>query len=187
MGKYLFGLALSLFLLSCNGEEDREKILNAEPAYFPIKEFIEDQAQKLDKKRIRKHVKINGSLQKVDKILTKEDWLRELDFFVKADINKSSLASSYETQRSDKFLIHELKPGEKGKVKKIVVGYEGKLIKQISFQMRTEDTFYSSETRGVLYTHSETGLLDQISIEGLQKVIFFSPNKIIVYSSVNPY
>lgn len=187
MGKYLFSLVLVVFLLGCNGEKDQARILNTESAYFPIKEYIEDQAKKLDKKGVRKHIEVKGKSQDVEKTLSAEDWLLELDFFVKADINKSSLANSYETQRSDKFLIHELKPGEKGKVKKIVVGYEGKLIKQISFQMETDDTFYTSETRGVLYTHSETGLLDQFSIEGIQKVIFFPPNKITVKASVNPY
>ncbi|MDO9552740.1 hypothetical protein [Rhodonellum sp.] len=187
MGKFSFSLILVVFLLGCNGGKDQAKVLDTEPAYFPIKEFIEDQAKRLDKKGVRKRIEIKGKSQDVEKTLTTEDWLVELDFFVKADINRSSLANSYKTQRSEKFLIHELKPGEKGKVKKIVVGYEDKLIKQISFQMETDDTFYHSGTRGVLYTHSETGLLDQFSIEGTQKVIFFSPNKITVKASVNPY
>lgn len=187
MGKYLFSLILVVFLLGCNERKNQAKVLDIEPVYFPIKEFIEDQAKRLDNAGVRKRIEIKGKSQEVEKILTAEDWLVELDFFVKADINKSALANAYETQRSDKFLVHELKPGEKGKVKNIVVEYEGKLIRQISFQMETEDTFYTSLTRGLLYTHPETGLLDQFSIEGTQKVIFFSPNIITVNASVDPF
>jgi hypothetical protein len=187
MGKYLLSLVLLVFLLACNAEKNQLKIIATEPAYFPIKEFIEDQAKKLDQQEVRKQVEIKGKSQYAQETLNAEEWLQELDFFVKADINKSSLANSYDTQRSDKYLIHELKPGEKGKIKKIVVGYDNKLIRQISFLMETDDTFYTSETRGVLYIHPETGLIDQFSIGGIQKVIFFSPNKITVKASVHLY
>ncbi len=183
MKKYLWTFSILILANSCAVDQNREPG-NSEPAYFPLKEFIEVQAKRLDQKGISKLVEIKGTLQKVEEKLSEEEWLLELDLFLQADINKSALGQSYDIHRSEEYLIHELKPGENGKIKKLVFRYEGDQVKEISFQAETDNMFYNSKTRGVLYTHSKTGLLEQINIEAIQKVVFLTPNKMVIKGSV---
>ncbi len=186
MIKYSFALLFLAFFAYCTVNPERIPE-NVEPAYFPIKEFLEVQAQKLDNKGIRKLLIIKGSKETIEETLSEEQWLQELELFLQADINKAALIQSYNTKHSDEYLIHELKSSEKGKIKKIVVRYEGELVKEITFHAIIENLFYSSRTRGVLFTHSETGLLDQINIESTQTVLFLSPNKMVVTASVQSF
>jgi hypothetical protein len=65
-----------------------------------------------------------------------------------------------------------------------VFRYQGEKVKEISFQAETDNFFYNSKTRGVIYTHSETGLLEQINIEAIQTVVFLAPNKMVIKASV---
>jgi hypothetical protein len=182
MKYYLSSFVLLTMICSCsNISKDGEGI---EAAYFPIKEFTEVTAENLEGKSLIKEVNINGEKQKVNTTPNSEEWLKELDFFVKADINNPSLAQSYHTERSEMALIHNLKDGEKGKVKRIVVKYLEGNVKEVSFRSKTENPFYSSETRGVMIFHSESGKLDQYSIENLQEVVFSKPNKMIISASI---
>jgi hypothetical protein len=181
----LFSIVLVGSIWSCNstpGELDKNK----ETAYFPLKEFIEVQALKLDGHTIRKQVQINGQSEKIESRLTEDELIKELEFFIKADISSASLASSYETQRSEEFLIHQLKPGENGRIQKIVVKYQGDKVREISFHAKTENMIYASESRGVLSTHAETGLIDHYTIDNTQEVVFLKSNKLLIFGSVFP-
>lgn len=173
---------LLFFIWGCSNLSEGD--VDNEPAYFPIKEFVEVVAENSVGKKLSKEVNINGEKDRVTTTPTSEEWLKELGFFMEADINNPAFAQSYHTERSESVLIHELKEGEKGKVKKIVVKYiEGK-VKEISFRSKTENPFYSSKTRGVMIFHSEYGELDQFSIENIQEVVFSKPNKLIISASI---
>lgn len=179
---YSISLLLLSLLWSCTHISDSTN--TAEPAYFPVKEFVEIQIPKLNGKSIIKEISINGKIEKSEKTPSTEEWMKELDFFLQADINKPILSGSYETQRSEKYLIHELKEGEKGKIKKIVVQYRGEEIKEISFLSKTQNPFYSSQTRGVLMFHGLTGEIDQYSLENTQEIVFSKPNRMIISASI---
>ncbi|MFD2200453.1 hypothetical protein ACFSKV_02670 [Shivajiella indica] len=155
-----------------------------ETAYFPFKDFVEVQIPKLEGKSVYKVININGKKETSQITPTQEEWMKDLDSFLQVDINKPALSGAYETQKSEKYLIHELKEGEKGKIKKIVVQYEGGEVKQISFISKTENPFYSSQSRGVLMFDGETGEIFQYSLENIQEIIFSKPNKMIVNASV---
>ncbi|PRY89289.1 hypothetical protein [Mongoliibacter ruber] len=181
--KYLkCSIILPFLLWGCSNISDEG--LNNQPAYFPIQEFVEVVAEKAEGKNLIKEVNINGEKERVTTKPTTEDWLKELSFFLEADINRPALAQSYHSERSESALIHELKEGEKGKIKRIVVKFNEDKVKEISFRSRTENPFYSSETRGVMIFHSEYGELDQFSIENTQEVVFSKPNKLIISASV---
>ncbi|TVP48285.1 MAG: hypothetical protein EA341_11200 [Mongoliibacter sp.] len=181
--KYLlcsFVLLLSLWGCSNISEEGESN----EPIYFPLKEFVEVLVENVEGKSLLKEVIINGERERVTTIPSEEEWLKELSFFIEADINSPALAQSYKTDRSENILVHELKEGEKGKVKRIVVKYHEDKVTQISFRMKTENPFYSSETKGLLVFHAESGKLDQFSIDNYQDVVFSKPNKLIISASV---
>jgi hypothetical protein len=182
MKQSFIAVLILVILIGCSGENKSGN--QAETVYFPIKEYMEVTALKLDGRGIYKELNLNGEKETIRDTLTSEDWLKELDFFIKADISRPSLAGSYETQRSAEYLIHTLKEGEKGDVQKIVVRYDGELIKEVSFVTQNSNLFYHSETRGVIFNQNMTDKLNLIVVETIQKVIFLKPNKMIVKASV---
>ncbi|WP_194973696.1 hypothetical protein [Aquiflexum lacus] len=185
MKYYLLLISIGFLVIGCSVGENKPGL--SEPVYFPLKDYFEVQALQLDGKGVSKEITVNGEKEKIKKTLDSDGWLREFEFFIEADINSSSLAGSYETRRSEKAIIHELKPGEKGKIKRIVVNFDGEEVKDISFVSRTENLFYSSETRGVIYNQSLTGKLDNYVVETMQKVVFLKPNKMIITAAINYY
>lgn len=181
--KYFFSSVIFLTLLwGCNNISESGK--SEEPSYFPVKEYVEVHAAKLDGKTLYKEVTINGETEKTEGPVTVDQLMKELDFFIKADINSPALSDAYDTERSRRYLIHTLKEGAKGKVKKIVVQYYDEDVKEISFHMKTENPFYESETRGVLLWHASLWLIHQYNIEHYQKVKFMKPNRMIIKGDI---
>lgn len=178
----IFGslLFISLLLVGCRVQSTDE----IKAAYFPIAEYIEVKADELEGKTLIKEVTVNGKNEIIRAQPTSEEWMEELDFFLKADINTSSLANSYETIKTEDILSHELKPGERNKVKKLLIKYHNENIKEITFQMETTNPFYTSTTIGILSHHGETGEIDQYSIENIQDVLFSKPNKLVISGSI---
>ena len=178
----VIAVLILVILTGCSGENGSGD--QPETVYFPIKDYMEVTAMGLEGAGIFKELNVNGEKEIIKDTLTSEEWLKELDFFIKADISRPSLAGSYETQRSAEYLIHNLKEGEKGEVQKIVVKYDGEVIKEVTFVIKNSNLFYDSETRGVLFNHSMTGKLDHYVVETVQNVIFLKPNKMIVKASI---
>jgi hypothetical protein len=179
---YASSLLIMSVLWSCTNISDSTS--TEDSAYFPVKEFIEVKIPKLEGKSVLKEININGEKERSETTPTMDEWMKEFDLFIQADINRPVLSGAYDTQRSEKYLIHSLKEGEKGKIKKIVVQYVGEHISQLSFISKTENPFYSSQVRGVLMFHGLTGEIDQYSLENIQEVVFSKPNKMIVSASI---
>jgi hypothetical protein len=171
-----------LVIWSCNGNESETA---AEAIYFPLKDYIEVKSQDLDSTFVVKEITINGEKERMEQVMGTEDWIKELELFTQADLNRPSLAKSYETKRSEEYLIHELKPGEKAKIQKVVVRYEGEIIKELSFHSKSENPFYKSETRGAIFNRSNTGALDHYVLDSYQKVVFMKPNRMVIRASIN--
>ena len=147
--KYLILLiSLGFFISGCGvGESNTDEL---EPIYFPLKDYFEVKAIELDGKSVLKEITVNGKKERTQNTLDSDGWLKEFEFFIQADINTPSLAAAYETRKSEKAIIHELKPGEKGKIQRIVVNFDGKEVKNISFVSRSSNLFYTTETKGIL-------------------------------------
>jgi len=182
MKNSLIAVLVSLTLFGCVAENKNGNV--TETVYFPMKDYIEVTALNLEGTGIIKELNLNGEKEIIKDTLTAMEWLKELDFFIKADISRPSLSGSYETQRSPEYLIHNLMEGKKGEVRKVVVKYEEGVIREVSFSIKNSNLFYSSETRGVIFNQSLTGKLDHFVVENMQKVIFLKPNKMIINASV---
>ncbi|MGY6522035.1 MAG: hypothetical protein ACXIUD_09920 [Mongoliitalea sp.] len=175
-------LTLSCFILSCD-PSTRERS-GEEPAYFPVKEFVEVLAEKLDSKTVSRQVTVNGERERSEELFLVEDWLNEFDFFLQNDINRPALAAAYESARSPEYLIHELKEGEKNKTQKVVVRYEEGKVKELSFFEKKENFFYTSEIRGAMFFNSGSEELSHYVIETAQDVIWSKPNRMVVQGYV---
>lgn len=183
MKKYAVIWSLLMALLwSCSGSNES---VSTDAIYFPLRDFLEVRTTELDSTYVVKEVTINGKRERMEKMMGPADWLKELEIFMQADLNRPSLASSYETTRSQDYLIHELKSGEKAKVQKVVVRFEDSIVKEISFHTKSENIFYSSETRGVIFARSITGKIDNYVVDSQQKVVFMKPNRMVIRASIN--
>jgi hypothetical protein len=172
-------IVFAAFLIGCSAQPS-ENQTNEDVLIFPIKDFIEVKTKDLTGKNLKKKSRINGKEQVVEKILSEEDWLSELDIFIRSDIDNPTLRGSFNTTQSENFLVHELKPGEKSKVKKITVRYSMGKVMDISVFLKEDNLFYDSEMRGNVYFNEKTGDLSHFIVYGTQEVMFLSTNKLYV-------
>src|SRR5690554_4756885 len=91
--------------------------------YFPLKAFVEKQVKLLDGAKVSKSIAIKGEEDHIEVFMDAEAWRKELDIFIQSDINKASLASSYDIEESPGLTIHRLKPGEKSSIQEIRIAY----------------------------------------------------------------
>ncbi|MDX5337907.1 MAG: hypothetical protein LPK25_02695 [Cyclobacteriaceae bacterium] len=171
----VFALVLG-FGISCVPAE--EKLALEKLPYFDLKSFLDLEISKLDSVLVTKTSRINGQESVVDTLYREEDWKEEFEVFYQADINLPSLVASYSTDAKFDLLIHELIPGEKGKVKQLVVRFAGNYPGSVSFKMSEENLFFSTTTLGEFYLNQQTQKLDHYTIETTQKVIFMKPTNI---------
>ncbi|GAB2619565.1 hypothetical protein [Belliella aquatica] len=156
-----------------------------DPPYFQLEQFIEEQASKLEGKSLQKEIQIKETVEKFEVTPNQEEWLRELDFFIQADINRPALAKAYSITKDDSETIYDLKKGEKSKLKSLKILYNDKQeVKRIEFVIGSENTFYETETTGWLLMNVDAGIIDSFEIDGKQKVVFLDPILMHVKASV---
>src|SRR5690606_9354463 len=176
----VFGL-----LLSCS--QDEEKLMENPTQidkYFLLKDFVKGQINLLDEVKVRKMTSIKGEVENTEQQMDFDDWRKELDIFIQADINKASLATSYVTEKGSDYTVHRLKPGEKSPIQEIKVAYKGDEISQISFTSHQQNIFYTSESQGIISVDMATGKISSYQVSGTQKVWFLPINEIIVKGEI---
>lgn len=153
--------------------------------YFPLKDFVEGQIETLGQAKVEKSTVINGEKNVSNVKFGAEDWRKELDVFIQADINKAALSLSYETVEDKGKRVHRLKPGERGVVQEIVVDYRPGTdeVSSIHFKTEKDNFFYTSTSTGNLEIN-DAGLMENYQVRGYQKVWFLSPNEIAVSGKV---
>lgn len=172
-------------LLSCAQDEEKPMENPTQiDKYFLLKDFVKGQINILDEVKVRKMTSIKGKVENTEQQMDIDDWRKELDIFIQADINKASLSTSYATEKNDGYIVHRLKPGEKSSIQEIKVAYYGDKISEISFTSHQQNIFYTSESEGVLRVDTATGKISSYQVRGTQKVWFLPTNKIEVKGEV---
>jgi hypothetical protein len=184
--KFNYSFILIFFLLgfsACNvGGSNGEK-LEVLP-YFDLKGYMNEAIKGLEQAKVTKISRIEGVDTTVVVTLTEEQWRDELDIFIEADINKTSLVSSYDTKVKNEFLIHDLLPNAKGDVKNITVSIIDDEVHLIKVKITKENIFYSSVTKAELYISNVTKKLDHYTIEATQKIWFLKPNNVKIMGAL---
>jgi len=161
---------------SCVPSDEKAKMEKL--PYFDLKGFLDLELGKLDSTTVIKTSQINGVERTEEVTYSAQDWKEELDYFYRSDINIPSLALSYSTETKSDYLIHNLLPEAKGKVKQVKIQYFQNYPASISFKMKEENMFFFYSTSGALYINQSTGKLDHYFIETTQKVLFLKPKNI---------
>lgn len=169
-------LVLSAF--SCATGEEGKKMEKL--PYFNLSGFFDVEIAKIDSVTVIKTSRVNGQEKTVELVYSAEDWKEEFLAFYRADINSPSLARAYSTDTKYEYLIHELLPGEKGKVKDLKIKYARDYPSSITFHSQEENLFYSTSTIGEFHLNLATNKLDHYSIETTQKVWFLDPTNLKV-------
>jgi len=148
--------------------------------YFPLKAFVEKQVGLLDGAKVSKTIAISGEEDHIELFMDAEAWRKELDIFIQSDINKASLASSYDTEESPDLIIHRLKPGEKSSIQEIRIAFDDDEISRINFISDQDEFFYTSRSIGEMVMDVSSGLIQSYEVSGSQKVWFLPTNEMNV-------
>jgi len=152
--------------------------------YFPLKAFVEKQVELLDGSKVRKSIAIKGEEDHVEVSMDAEAWRKELDIFIQSDINKASLASSYDTEEKPGLTVHRLKSGENSSIKEIRIAYEGDQVSMVDFISHQEEIFYASRSVGHLSIDTSSGTIRSYEVSGSQKVWFLPVNEMTVRGEI---
>ncbi|MBN3581648.1 hypothetical protein JYB64_04565 [Algoriphagus aestuarii] len=172
-----------LALTSCNLGGRNGENLEVLP-YFDLKGFMEMTVKGLEEAKVTKISRVNGKETQVEITMNEAQWREELDVFFEADINKSSLISSYDTRVKNEYLIHELLPNAKGVVKNMTISIINDKVHLLQVSLARDNVFYSSVTHADLYISNRTQKLDHYTIETTQKIWFLKPNNIKISGSL---
>src|SRR5690606_9591542 len=152
--------------------------------YFPLKAFVEKQVELLDGSKVRTSIPVKGEEDHVEVSMDAEAWRKDLDIFIQSDINKASLASSYDTEEKPGLTVHRLKSGENSSIKEIRIAYEGDQVSQVDFISHQEEIFYASRSVGHLSIDTSSGSIRSYEVSGSQKEWLLPVNEMTVRGEI---
>ena len=179
-------LAGSCILFGACKEEEKTPYANPTQIdlYFPLIEFLEEKTSALAGEEVSKTIAVNQEREEIIFKPSLEDWREELDVFFQADINKSALATAYLTSEEEDELVHTLKPGEKGTIKKIRVLKVADKVAAINIFSVRNNLFYRSEVVGKIEMDGKQENIAAYSLSGRQKVWFLPETQLEVVANI---
>ncbi len=171
---HLWTLVIAYLLLSlsaCNSAQETESEIN-DKYYFDLSGLINSEIEILGNARpfINKVTKLNNEQESIH--TNDVDWKKELEVFIKFDINKPAYKNSYTTTQIDSLTTeYTVIPSEKLLVRNMRIIFENdkKKVKQIEGMVISENKLYESTRRFDLLF--KNGHLISYAIEGYQKLI----------------
>lgn len=178
-------ILLAGLLLSCGQNQGGPSVASPEiNRYFPLKELVEQQSEILDGATVRKKASIREEEVVVEETFDTEEWGYELSVFAQADINKVSMASSYDIVEENGATVYRLKPDEQSAIKEIRVTYENEQVNRISFISYKENLFYTSGSTGEMVLDPESGKLSSYYVGASQKAWFLPVNEMKIEGEI---
>lgn len=146
----LFFFCLVVFYSSCTLKEQDK---TSAPHYFDLDSYFKAEAQRLSKANLQidKTVMVNG--QSEEKNVKINNWEKEFESFISADINKASWGGSFKIQKDSATTVY-LTQNEKIPVKKVEITYHKDKIYGIKIFITTTNRLYTSKDSLVYYPDS---------------------------------
>jgi hypothetical protein len=160
-------IIISTLFVSC-----AEKKENISSQYYDIKGLFTKQIGELTKQKsvFRKEIIINN--EKEIKDLSIISWPKELEPFVKSDINKPALANNYTVIETDSTISYLLKNELKAPIYSVKINRKNDQIGFIEIKSTTSNLLYDSKT--TLIAKFEKGIVQKYSVRGEQKILIFN-------------
>ena len=166
MKKLVYVLLIMLTISACQSESGEMKVKK----YYDLKGLVERQiiALKLEKPKVKKDISVNevAENQTVDSL----DWVKELEFFMQADLNKPAFVSSYRVDSSLRGVQYFLKETEKSPVKFLEINRMSEDGIEIRALLTNNNYLYDTERH--LRLSLKQGQLIDYQIDGFQKIVF---------------
>ncbi|NBA76029.1 hypothetical protein GOQ04_10785 [Emticicia sp. ODNR4P] len=165
MKNILASLFLMLSVMACN-----QQVEQSNHKYFDLKGTFETQIKELSRRKptVQKSVKVGTTADTQTKVI--QDWEKELDFFIQADLNKPAFLNSYQISQNDSLVTYMLKPTETQLVKEIKLVLKNGKLQQVYALLSDENYLY--KTRKEIKADFEHNRLKHYEIDGFQQLVF---------------
>ena len=172
--KYISSLSLLfIFCIACNDFQSSEKITIGKYALPNIDSLITAQINGLNTKQVIKKVTLNDITESLNLVSDTSFWKSELSVFSELEINKNSLIGAYNTLSTGDFQLRFNRKVDENRgadIVKIKRSESGALL-QLSGNIRAVNYLYSSEQVLNLKFNKNSGLIENYSFSGFQKLI----------------
>lgn len=189
----LFGWLIStvVILSACQPGEDatvRPNPANRKPEYFELLSFLEKQETLLSQRKpiVEKQVVLRDGHQETARV-TQTDWVKELQIFQQADINKPALRGLYQVDCStlESGLIrcrYSRQPGTEHPVEQLTVLSDGPIVQELTATVAQDNPLvYSAKT---MTLRCQNGQISSYQVSGVQKLVLFDSVRYAVRSRV---
>ena len=136
---------------------------------YPFKEFVEKQSKFLGRKGLKKTMWLNNKEEKTIQSMSVDTWKNELSFFKEIDPYQKKYMGTFKKNKNDSLLILNLKPDEKGILKRFEHSTSHQGIRNIKATTHEEQMLYIYHCEFEITLKNDT--LADYSINGYQKIL----------------
>lgn len=170
-GKVIYYLSFLLLIL-CSACGETEELATSEKYYYDLAGWLQSEITDLSagKPTIEKQTSLAGKSESLE--TSEVDWSKELELFMKADLNKPAYKNSYTTdQPNASLVVYTLKPTENLVVQQLTIRYDslGQQPVQIDGELESVNKLYESRRSFSLFV--EEGHLKSFHVHGYQKLV----------------
>jgi hypothetical protein len=181
----VFSFTTSCNVLNINADGQRPQM------YYDLATWVHTQDALLKKSSIKIHKTVVMNDKKEVKDFEKMNWLKELDFVIQANINKSALQGLYKIQdstTSEHQIITYLPQNGSLHTQflKIILDKTSKMPVRIEAKMQAQNYLYETEKNIILTCKVESGksVLENYEIKGRQKMIFSKEERFEIQTGI---
>lgn len=176
----VIGLLISVVVACSPAREEQPAASNAAPAYFSLKNYFRDEAERLQRAspKIVKSVVKNGSEESRHTQIS--NWENELMLFIESDINKPAWQQSYQIDSSGNTVVYQRLDPELRTVSISIERNADETIDHIRIQNGVENMLYTSEEQLDYYPDS------LYRINKKQRVMVIGENSYTITGTLSP-
>ena len=158
-------IAIVLLVTAC-----AEESTNITKKYFDLSAVIQSQIKILNKKKPSFIKTVWNENTPETKTIIIQDWAKEFELFLQADLNKPAYLNSYDVVETDTLLNYHLKNTESLPVKSLTIHKVNGKFESIEATVQNKNYLYESNKQ--IRLHLAGGQVDSYFINGTQQLVF---------------